>query len=75
MNINREKKDISLIKKNLSDELVDNLRKSDNNILEDLISYGYTFEELIDLITRYKESSGLDLINCNEVVKRRLLKK
>ena len=74
MNNYREKKNIIIIKKNLSDELVDNLRKCDNNVLEDLIYHGYTFEEVIELITRYKESSGADLVNCNEVVKKRLLK-
>lgn len=72
---NNQKKDINTIKKNLSDELVENLRNSSDNVLEDLINHGYTFEEVIDLITRYKDSSGADLVNCNEVVKKSLKKK
>lgn len=72
---NNQNKDINTIKKNLSDELVENLRNSSDNVLEDLINHGYTFEEVIDLITRYKDSSGADLVNCNEVVKKSLKKK
>ncbi len=65
-----EGRDINFIKKQLSDELVMMLRADDNSI-ETLIECGYSLEEIFDLIANYKNKSGADLINCNEIIKRK----
>lgn len=68
-------KDINDIKKGLSDELISNLRDCDDSVLYSLVEHGYSLEEVIELITKYKEKSGADLVNCNNIVKKSLIKK
>ena len=67
-----ETNDINEVKKRLSNELLENLRKGNDHLFETLILCGYSYEEINELLTRYQEASGLDLINCNEIVKRTL---
>lgn len=63
--------DVKKIKKALSDELLKNLRLS-GNAIDALLYSGYSYEEIMELLTHYDKVSGLDLINCNDVVKRSL---
>ena len=67
-----ENNDINDFKRRLSNELLENLRKGDNRLLDTLLLCGYSYEEINELLTRYQDVSGLDLINCNEIVKRTL---
>lgn len=70
----REKENILDIKKSLSNELLESIRRSQPNILDLLVEYGYSYEEITWMLTNYDNVSGLDLINCNEVVKKSLTK-
>ena len=66
------KKNIELIKKGLSDELLTSIRLSGDRGLDELLYSGYSYEEIMHLLTQYKSVSGLDLINCNNTVKKTL---
>ena len=48
----------------------------DGKILKDefneLIKHGYSSVEIIQMLTKYENASGLDLINCNHVVEETL---
>lgn len=69
---NEVKHDILDIKKQLSNELLENLRSGNNETFDSLLMCGYSYEEIMELLTKYQYVSGLDLINCNEVVKKTL---
>lgn len=70
----RERRELRLemLKKELADELMKNLKKCDDSVIEMLVRHGYSSLELIQMLTRYEQTSGLDLINCNEVVRETL---
>ena len=68
----KRENDIDKIKKSLSDELLKNIRLSGNSAIDALLLIGYSYEEITELLTGYKNVSGLDLINCNDVVKKTL---
>ncbi|MBQ4030851.1 MAG: hypothetical protein II625_03760 [Bacilli bacterium] len=70
----KEKRDIDQIKKSLSDQLLKSLRLSGNNALDALLYSGYSYEEITELLTSYNNVSGLDLINCNDVIEKTLSK-
>ena len=71
----KDKRNIDVIKKELSDELISNLRNCDDSVLYTLIEHGYSLEEVIELITKYNEKSGADLVICNNIIKKSLIKK
>ena len=60
---------IEMIKKELASQLMNNLKQCDDDVLEEIVDHGYSSMELIQMLTKYEQASGLDLINCNEVVK------
>ena len=67
-----KKRDIEQIKKELSNELLTHIRLSGEKGLDALLYSGYSYEEITELLTQYNKVSGLDLINCNNSVKKTL---
>lgn len=65
----RSVRNIRDIKKALSNELLVNLRLNGEAAFDALLKSGYSYEEITELLIRYQEASGLDLINCNEAIK------
>lgn len=57
------------VKKDLSDELLNNLRETGNLGFETLLDYGYSRDELMEMITSYYSVSGADIVNCNNSLK------
>lgn len=68
----QEKERLIELKKALAEQLRMGLKKCDDDILEELIKHGYSSVEIIQMLTKYENASGLDLINCNHVVEETL---
>ncbi len=68
----KEKERLIELKKNLADQLRMSLKKCDDDVLEELINHGYSSVEIIQMLTKYENASGVDLINCNHVVEKTL---
>ena len=63
---------LKLLKENLSEQLRHSLKQCDESVLEELVNHGYSSFEIIQMITNSDQASGLDLINCDEVVRKTL---
>ena len=70
--MNQKERKIDSIKKGLSNELLTRIRLSGDKGLDALLYSGYSYEEIMKLLTKYQEVSGLDLINCNNAVEKTL---
>ncbi len=70
--VQNDERNIEKIKKELSNDLFVNLRLAGDLGIDNLVKAGYSYEEIVSFLTNYYRASGLDLINCNDVVKKTL---
>ena len=69
-----KKLDLKEIKMELAEELKRNLKQCNENILDDLVKYGYSSFEVVQMLAKPEDAPGIDLINCNRIVKKTLMK-
>lgn len=58
------------IKIELAEELKRSLKKCNENILKELVNNGYSSFEAVQMLAKPEDASGLDLINCNNIVEK-----